>query len=204
MDKVKGLELWDSVQESDPAAVKEVNFGRKFNAIDAYHQIMDATRKWGPYGQDWGFESEELEFLTDARLCVFRGVFRHPTGKFPVTTSIEYIGNSGKSKDKVDAEFAKKIETDAITKALSRLGFNADVFLGMFDDNRYVASLNEKKNALRQDMAQPILEELLPAADSGNAERVKEIWGNLQQDEKEGVWPLISSRQRAAIKELLK
>ena len=204
MDKVKGLELWNEVQESDPAAVKEVNFGRKFNAIDAYHQIMDATRQWGPYGQDWGFESEDLIFLEDARLCVFKGVFRHPTGRFPVTTSIEYIGNSGKSKDKVDPEFAKKIETDAITKALSRLGFNADVFLGMFDDNRYVAALNEKKNTLRQELAQPILEELLPAADSANAERVKEIWNDLDKEEKEGVWPHIGSRQRAAIKELLK
>ena len=31
--------------------------------------------------------------------------------------------------------------TDAITKALSHLGFNADVFLGKFDDNAYVTAM---------------------------------------------------------------
>ena len=39
-------------------------------------------------------------------------------------------------------ECQKKALTDAITKGLSYLGFNADVFLGMFDDNKYVSERN--------------------------------------------------------------
>jgi len=39
---------------------------------------------------------------------------------------------------KSDDDFAKKMETNTVSKALSKLGFSADVFLGKFDDNKYV------------------------------------------------------------------
>lgn len=61
---------------------------------------------------------------------------------FPVSSSILYVSEKGKTDD----DFAKKLETDMITKALSRLGFNADVFMGKFDDNKYVAKMKEKFN----------------------------------------------------------
>ena len=34
--------------------------------------------------------------------------------------------------------------TDALTKAFSHLGVSADVFLGLFDSNKYVDSMKEK------------------------------------------------------------
>ena len=50
----------------------------------------------------------------------------------------------GKGYLKVDDEFAKKVQTNAITKGLSALGFNSDVFEGKFDDNKYVNEMKEK------------------------------------------------------------
>ena len=44
----------------------------------------------------------------------------------------------------VDDNFAKKIETDALTKAISKLGFNADIFMGKFDDVRYVSEMKKE------------------------------------------------------------
>ena len=41
----------------------------------------------------------------------------------------------------------KKCSTDALTKGLSALGFNADVFLGKFDDNKYVAKMTQEFSA---------------------------------------------------------
>jgi len=35
------------------------------------------------------------------------------------------------------------------TKALSKLGFNADVFLGLYDDNKYVYQLKQEFNQER-------------------------------------------------------
>ena len=56
--------------------------------------------------------------------------------EFPIHSSIRYTVNG-----RIDDDFAKKVATDALTKGLSKLGFNADVFLGLFDDNKYVNQL---------------------------------------------------------------
>ncbi len=45
---------------------------------------------------------------------------------------------------KADDQFAKKVETDSLTKCLSKLGFNADIFLGKFDDQRYLAEVTKE------------------------------------------------------------
>ena len=34
--------------------------------------------------------------------------------------------------------------TDALTKAFSHLGLSADVFLGLFDNNKYIQQMTEK------------------------------------------------------------
>jgi len=142
------LNLWDSVQETNPADTKKVTFGRKFTAIDAYSQIKKATDIFGPYGTGWGIKSIVHTFVPNTNMVMGEAQFYYVNGsskisdrgEFPVTSSILYIS----AKGHIDDEFAKKLETDMITKALSRLGFNADVFMGKFDDNRYVSEMNEK------------------------------------------------------------
>jgi hypothetical protein len=47
-------------------------------------------------------------------------------------------------KGNIDKDAPKKATTDALTKALSQLGFNADVFLGKFDDNKYVEDMKRE------------------------------------------------------------
>ena len=50
-----------------------------------------------------------------------------------------------KRNGSVDEDAAKSAVTDALTKCLSYLGFNADVFLGKYDDNKYVQNLRQEK-----------------------------------------------------------
>ena len=47
-------------------------------------------------------------------------------------------------KTKPDSDCFKKATTDGLTKALSYLGFNADIFLGKFEDSKYVEQLKEE------------------------------------------------------------
>jgi len=59
------------------------------------------------------------------------------------TGTVEHFGQTtfvGQNKRGyfTDEEAPKKSLTDAIGKALSMLGFSADVYLGLFDDNKYV------------------------------------------------------------------
>ena len=48
------------------------------------------------------------------------------------------------AKLKIDDNFAKKLETDTLTKAISKLGFNADIFMGKFDDTKYLAEIKKE------------------------------------------------------------
>jgi hypothetical protein len=134
------LKLWNAVQETNPADTKPVSFGRKFTAIDAYSQIKKATEQFGEYGNKWGIKEIQHTFVPNSTMVLAVGNFYTPEGSSIVSSSIFYISEKGKADD----DFAKKLETDMITKALSRLGFNADVFMGKFDDNKYVASMNQK------------------------------------------------------------
>ena len=67
-------------------------------------------------------------------------------GEFPITSSIKvaYVTSGGKGYLKIDDEYMKKLQTDALTKGLSFLGFNSDVFEGLFDDSRYVQGMATK------------------------------------------------------------
>lgn len=57
-------------------------------------------------------------------------------GNIPAYGHTKYIYQT-KSGAACDDEFAKKSLTDATTKALSKLGFSADVYTGLFDDADY-------------------------------------------------------------------
>ncbi|MFQ5631094.1 MAG: hypothetical protein ACE5I1_20160, partial [bacterium] len=91
-------------------------------------------------------------------LILFQGVFFY-TWKgeryaFPIESSIAH-STVMKNGPRLDDECIKKVVTDAETKALSKLGFNADVFLGLFDDSRYVDDLRKE---FSENGANPTLE----------------------------------------------
>jgi len=144
------LYLWDKVSETDPNYTKKVTFGRSFTSINAQYQIKQATKHLGEYGKCWGISSIKYDFIDldkNQKMALVRAMFftESKENTFPVSTSIMVQEWSDKkSKLVIDDEFAKKAETDITTKALSKLGFSADIFLGQYDDNRYVNSLKEK------------------------------------------------------------
>lgn len=45
-----------------------------------------------------------------------------------------------------DTDALKKARTDGTTKCLSLLGFNADIFLGLWDDSKYVAEVQSARD----------------------------------------------------------
>ena len=153
---MNNLELWNKVEKTNPKYTKPAKIGGlSITAIAPQYQIMLATEQFGPYGKGFGFKSIELDYsLVEVfKLVVFKGVFFHPEGEFTIINSSKmYMDRNEKM---VDADFAKKIETDALTKALSKLGFNADVFMGRFDDTKYVMEITAEFNppAPRVDIA---------------------------------------------------
>ncbi len=176
----ENLKLWESVQKTNPAATKRVSQRGGFTAIDAYSQIMAATEQFGPYGKGWGFKQIDLDFSLSANgLVIFKGLFFFPGGEFPMINSVEFSGK------RIDSEFAKKVETDSITKCLSRLGFNADVFMGRFDDSRYVEQITAEINMKAQEEAwRKHVEQLATRlSQCKTIEALQQFWIGLNKDE---------------------
>ena len=137
------MRLWNRVCKTDPATTKAVSYGtRQFTAIDAYAQIQRATEIWGPIGVGWGF-TYKLNWMDTAVAAEVRLWYAHEDVHAEVNACGCKSLYIGKDK-KYDDDAPKKAVTDGLTKAMSYLGFNADVFLGKFDDNKYVQQMTEE------------------------------------------------------------
>lgn len=139
----KKMDIWKRNCETNPAHTKKVNLGRSITAIDPYRQIEAATKEFGPAGEGWGWSVVDVQHLPTNEIGVLVRLWH---GK--PENSIDQWGQSSlyidKNDSKKDRDCMKKAVTDGITKCLSCLGFNADVFLGKFDDNKYVQEMTQK------------------------------------------------------------
>ena len=138
---MSNLKIWEKVEKTNPAHTKKVTFGRAITAIDPYHQIRNATEQFGPVGEGWGYAVKDVHRLPTDELCVIIEMWHSgdPSKTFCHAGQSSYYTDNAKSKP--DKDCMKKAITDGVTKCLSIIGFNADVFLGKFDDNKYVAAL---------------------------------------------------------------
>ena len=145
MAKTNNMEIWQSVETTDPNYTKKVNQRGGFTAIGAQYQLMRATETFGPMGKGWGVKGEHIQKWEDVGLAVYQAtlwyVVKDKEYYIPIHSSIKYH-----TSGRVDDDFYKKVATDALTKGLSKLGFNADVFMGKFDDNKYVNQLKKNNN----------------------------------------------------------
>jgi len=168
--KQDNLKIWSAVEKTDPDSTKKVTFGRTFTAIDAHSQIKAATEQFGPIGQGWGYNTDYgFQTIGDdvlvwcdlvlwwAKPGEWEGIktpgYNSQYGPVRGMAQVTAWTAGRKDRKAPDNDAAKKAMTDALTKALSHLGFNADVFLGKFDDNKYVQQRQsdvDKENTAEQ------------------------------------------------------
>lgn len=140
------LWMWQQVAKTDPAHVTKVNQRGGFNAIRAHWQLREATRLWGPIGIGFGWKGTRTrEAIGDTYLIVFEMElwYLDPSSGRRSEASPEHgecIQNPG---GRVDQEATMKATTHALSKALSRCGFSADVYMDQFSDQKYVAEMQQ-------------------------------------------------------------
>lgn len=149
--------VWDAVFKTDPNYTKGFSRsgGFKGTATNALYLIHKATKLWGPMGGKWGVKIIEDKMLQGAPIligesavgheiihCVTINLF-HPDGKVPAFGQTVFVGKN-KNGIFTDEEAPKKSLTDATTKALSWLGFSADIHMGLYDDNKYVNDMRRE------------------------------------------------------------
>jgi len=145
---MNNLTLWDSVSRTDPKHTKIAKKGQfSFTSISPVSQFKEATKAFGIQGIGWGvvvdsekFQKETFEetiILTYDAVLFF--IYDGQRGEIPIHAQEKacYRTQGEKGYLKIDDEVRKKVVTNAKTKGLSELGFNADIFMGMFDDSEY-------------------------------------------------------------------
>lgn len=146
------LSLWSSVEKTDPSQTKAIT-GKPYKGTSPkpYHIVHKATETFGPCGIGWGFrivrERVEDGAAGDKVHIAHIAVWYEWGGK---RGEVEHVGQtmfSGKRNDGktyTDEDAPKKSVTDALVKALSMIGFAGDIFMGRYDDSKYVAELREE------------------------------------------------------------
>lgn len=118
---------------------------------------------------------------------------------------VEHFGQTtfvGKNKFGyfTDEEAPKKSLTDAIGKALSMLGFSADIYLGLFDDNKYVN--DRKAEVAKEGKLKPEIKAKM------TAEQVEALKRKLSEcksvDTLRGQFALLSDEEKAVTEEFCK
>lgn len=180
-EQIDNLLLWNRVEKTNPAHTKDAKIGQlSIKAINAQSQIKEATKQFGTYGNTWGLKNLKYSFMDigTTKMAMLGAEFYYPNGEFEIHTTLKiaYMTQGVNGYLKIDDDFMKKMETDVTTKALSKLGFNADVFMGLYDDNRYV---NQMKEEFKQEEQKPQPRPIVRI----NQKQIKELESLLTSDE---------------------
>lgn len=145
------LALWSTVEKTDPTQVKPIT-GKPYKGTSPkpYYLVRKATETFGPCGIGWGFQivNERVEdgSAGDKVHIAHIRVWYVWDGK---RGEVDHVGQTmfaGKNKNGqyTDEDAPKKSVTDALVKALSMIGFAGDIFMGRYDDSKYVDGLKRE------------------------------------------------------------
>lgn len=164
----KNMALWEQVWVTPPQITKGFKKrGFRGSAIDPQQQRKLITAIFGPKGVGWGIDNVNLQIFNPETFHAFAqyqatfwfefsadkvlwGQWAGKRGQFPVVASMQLWQQStypdkatGKPSWFFKEDYAKILATDAMTKAISELGFCSDVFEGGFDNVKYLLDIED-------------------------------------------------------------
>lgn len=161
--RTSNIALWEIVQATDPKYTKDFTRRDGFSgtAINATYQAKKATEAFGPMGLGWGVKILDERYIEGAHMgWNAQGSDLGPEKIHVVRIELWYRWNGergaiehfGQTKFVgctangvfTDEEAPKKSVTEATSKCLSLLGFGADVYMGLYDDSKYVSAVRER------------------------------------------------------------
>lgn len=166
--------LWEEVYKTDPEATKQANVnGQRITSINGMYMTKRATEMFGPIGIGWGVETLKESYIDGGAILSDQGESLGNSISHSVHVKLWYVweGKRGeveaygctpyvyrtKNGPLTDMEAPKKSFTDATKKALSAIGFSADIYMGMFDDlDYYQERLSESRVERAEDKEEEI------------------------------------------------
>jgi hypothetical protein len=145
------LQIWNRFADIDPKFTKSIT-GRDYGGTSPNPQyvIMCLTEMFGPCGKGFGWSvlAEDFKEMGGTYLhwCRIRFWWKDEDGEHSVEeygqTKAAYVTSKGTMR--VDEDAPKKSLTDAIIKGSSHIGIAANIFLGRWDDQKYVALVDQE------------------------------------------------------------
>ena len=150
--KSENMVAWDRLATTDEAFTKAFDKGTySGTAINKQYCLMKLTEVFGPVGKGWGVREEKLSYKTmpnDDVMAVFRVVGWYLLDGQEINTAPGY-GSAfffRSTKSKTDDDAVKKAFSDALTNAFKYVGLSADVYLGWYDDSKYLDDLRQRES----------------------------------------------------------
>lgn len=203
------MSIWNQVKDSDASALKDAKLnGQGIKSINGTSVMMKATEVFGPIGKGWGFDIIKDEFIQGVPVLDSKGSIITHEMMHTIQIKAWYMSEGEKVimppqfghtpyimktsyGPKTDFDAPKKSLTDAIKKSLSMLGFNADVFLGEWDDvseSQLQAIQNADKVEKREEKEAKDFESLIDQAEKAIKEELPAIKTNRLLDTFRSKW----------------
>lgn len=148
---MSNLDLWEKHADIDPRFTKPIT-GKAYKGTspNPQHVIWCLTDLFGPVGKGFGWDVEAEGFmpLGDEVLHWCRIRFWHTdrANAFDAYGQTKALMKT-RNGPMLDEDAPKKSLTDAIVKAASQIGIAANIFLGRWDDQKYVAEVGREFSA---------------------------------------------------------
>lgn len=169
MEQDDNMRIWSQIEKTDTRYTKDEKLlGQDITCINGTYAAQQATKVFGPCGEGWGITIKVDRFDNTVPHLDEKGVLLFWYTQHTVIIDFWYKdqkGNlctipaaghtpalsRGSNGPYYDSDPLKKSITDALKKALSLLGFSADIWMGLFDDVNYRAERDMESKANRAD-----------------------------------------------------
>lgn len=145
------LALWCAIEKTPPDQTKPIT-GKAYSGTSPkpYYIVRKATETFGPIGIGWGYSivNERIEDAGGEKLHIALVrvwyIWDGKRGEVEHIGATPFSGTRKSGAGYLDEDAPKKSVTDALVKALSMIGFAGDIFMGRYDDSKYVAELRDE------------------------------------------------------------
>lgn len=147
--------IWDALGKTDPAHTKQFSRpgGFKGTSLKPQWAYKKLTEQFGPVGIGWGMNRPQFDLVhqPEGEVIVYCTAECWHTDRSNLFYGVggDKVVASTKHGLRADDEAFKKAHTDAVMNAFKLAGVGADIHLGQFDDDKYVA-------AMEREFSQPV------------------------------------------------
>ena len=149
---MNNMKLWNSVSKTDKKYIKKGYRGKDYLfSINPQYQKKIATHTFGPIGQGWGIKNQQIQFVD--KFVIYTATLWYTFDNTELGSAKTPGEFDIASEWDIGPDCVKSARTDAITKGLSELGFNADIFLGELDNKESEEGAATSQPQVSQDRA---------------------------------------------------